>query len=220
MSDPGHIGGPIVIPNGVQVIINWTLPDAKTAHNVLYGSVGGGFAPTTVIAEAIRAALASGAGWTGLAAYLMPACTLTSVSLLDVRTPNNAKVTSTGAAAAGTSAALAMPDECAVCVTLRTAFTGPANRGRMFLPGFAANAMGAAGVVAALCLSAINTWVATIPTTLTGQGITLSIGHPARAEYTGKTGTVHPARPAGLVPVTQIATRDNHWDSQRRRGLR
>lgn len=220
MADPGHIGGPIVIPNGVQVILNWTLPDAKLAHNVLYGSVGGAFTATAAVAEAIRSGLVGSATWTTLAGFMMAGASLTGVSLLDVRTASNAKVTSTGAASPGTSASLAMPDECAVCVTLRTALTGQANRGRIYIPGFASNAMGAAGVIAATCVSAVANWAAIIPTQLTAQGITLSIGHPARAAYTGRTGTLHPARAAGLVPVTQLVVRDNHWDTQRRRGLR
>lgn len=218
--DPGHIAGPVVIPNAVKVMPVWSLTNGKTARNVLYVTVAPGFVPTATIAETIRAAMSSGALWTAVAAFIAPTTTLTRVELQDVRTANNPAVASTGTAVPGTAATGAMPDEVALCVTLRTARTGQANRGRMYIPGFAAGAMAAGGVVAPSLVSAARSWVANFGGIFSAQTMTWVIGQPARAAYTGKTGTQHPARSARTEPVINVEVRDNHWDSQRRRGLK
>lgn len=220
MADPGHIGGPIVIPGCVQVRFRWNLNNGKTARNVMYGQVGGGFVATAAVAEALRAAIAGAGTWTALAAYIAPGTSLAGVDLLDVRSANNALVSSTGAALPGTSAQGAIPEEVAVALTLRTAKTGPAFRGRIFIPGFATNAIGASGVVLAATVTALTNFGAAIPGLLSGQGITMAIGQPARAQYTGTTGTLHPARAATSTQVTSVLCRDNHFDTQRRRGLK
>lgn len=220
MSDPGHIAGPVVIPNAIQMRFRWNLMDGKVAHNVMYGQVGGGFVPTAVIAENLRTAIAGAGTWTALAAYLAPTTSLAGVDLLDVRSSGNAIVSSTGAALPGTSASGAMPDEVCACLTLRTAKTGQSNRGRLFIPGFASNAMGAGGIILAATVTALSNFGAALPGLFLGQSITLSIGNPARNAYvSAKTGRSFGPRAAGLVPVTSVLCRDNHWDTQRRRGL-
>lgn len=221
LADPGHIGGPVVIPNSVKFMIVWNMPDGKVARNVLGMNVAGAFNPTPAAAEAGRAALVGGGTWTALAGFLAPTCSLAAVELLDIRTPNNAVVRSTGAAAPGTSAGTALPSEVAAAATIRTNRAGPGFRGRFYIPGFASNAQGTGDTIAAAAVTAINGWVqntvgaaiAAVP----GQWVLLQ---PARAQYTGSTGTLHPARPAGSVIVTTAICRDNHWDSQRRRGLK
>jgi len=75
-------------------------------------------------------------------------------------------------------------------------------------------------IISPATMTAIQTWANTIVAALAGQGYTLVIGHVARQAYTGSTGTAHPARAAGTVVITSVTVRDNHWDSQRRRGLK
>lgn len=211
----------MVIPNACQVRIRWNLADGKIGVNVLYCSIAAGFQPTTTIAESIRAGLTSGATWTALAAFLATGVSLAGVDLKDVRAANLPYVSSTGASTPGTSASTAMPSEVAAVLSLRTDFTGPANRGRMFIPGWATNAIAAGDVIAAAAVTALSNWGENMrAVVLSGQSMGLSIGHPARAAYTGSSGTQHPARAAGLVTCRSIACRDNHWDTMRRRGLK
>ena len=220
MVDLGHIPGPIVIPNAIQMRFRWSLLDGKVAHNVFYGQVGGGFVATAAIAEALRAGISGAGAWTALAAYIASGASLAGVDLLDVRSVGNAIVSSTGAALPGTSASTALPDEVAAVLTLRTAKTGQGNRGRAFIPGFASNACGASGVILAATVTALSNFGGALPGLFLGQSITMSIGNPARAGYTSpKTGRVFAPRSAGLVTVTSVVCRDNHWDTQRRRGL-
>lgn len=220
LSDPGHLGGPVVIPNAVQIVFNWVVPGGKIGHNVLYGRTGGVPAPTVAQAQSIFAALSSGAQWTAMATQLFTSTQFTGVTLRSVHAANQPIVQSTGAAVSGTGVAQAVPSESAVCVTLRTGLTGPQNRGRLFLTGWCNTAVSSGNLIDPAVVTAVGNWANTITGALSAQGYTWSIGQPARATYVGSTGTIHPPRSANTVPITSAVVRDNRWDSQRRRGLR
>jgi hypothetical protein len=222
LSDPGYINGPKVIPNACMVRLNWQLTDGKVAHNVLYATYNGTPALSTVLAQQVFAAISTGASWTALAAFLIPTSTLTGVTLLDVRSNVGTEFQSTGAPVPGTSTGTALPDEVAAAVKLSTLNRGPSGRGRYYIPGFASNAVGAGGVIAAGCVTAINNWAGNVA----NSGLSAIIGPqvlglPARAAYTSPiTGRNFPARNAQTVALTGVQMKDNHWDSQRRRGLK
>jgi len=220
LSDPGNIGGPVVIPNCMQVVLNWTLASGKVGHNVMYGRAAGIPAPTPAMAQALFAAMTTGAAWTTVASQLAPTTALAGVSLRSVHEGEGAIVSSTGAAVPGVNPGIALPNEMALCVTLRTAKAGPSNRGRVYIPGYAEGTTVAGNMVAASVVSGAGTWVNGFISIFAGQGLTMVIGQKARQAYTGATGTPHPARAAGSEVVTSAVCRDNHWDSQRRRGLR
>jgi len=75
--------------------------------------------------------------------------------------------------------------------------------------------------MAAAAVTALGTWATdSLLQALEDQGYTPVIGQKARAAYTGTTGTQHPARPAGSEVITSATVKDNHWDTQRKRGLR
>lgn len=220
LSDPGAIGGPVVIPQCAQIVIQWNLTDGKQAHQVLVGRYSGSFAGSPTQAQAILTALTTGAAWTALAPFMNPAAGIGAVTIRDVNTANQAIISSTAPGPPGTGSGSALPDEVAVALTLRTALAGRANRGRSYVPNWNTSALGAGNVVAAGAVTALSNWGATYLTALSANGYTLVIGQKARAAYMGSTGTNHPARPAGSVPVTQVICRDNHWDTQKRRGLK
>jgi hypothetical protein len=220
MSDPGEIGGPVVIPNCTQVVLNWTLADGKSAHNVMYGRSAGVPNPTVAMADAIFAALGTGAQAVALLASIATTCAMSGVTLRSVHTANLPMIASTAAAKPGTDATIALPNEVAAVVTLRTALTGPQNRGRLFIPGFASDTIGVGNVISPATVTALQNWANTIIAALSGQALTLVIGQRARQAYTGITGTAHPERQAGSQVVTSTPVRDNHWDTVRRRGLR
>lgn len=220
LSDPGHIGGPVIVPQCAQIVIRWALTDGKFGNNILYGRYSGGFAGTVAQANAIMSGLSTGAQWTALATFMGTLGGLFGVTIRNVSVANQPVISSTNANVPGTTTGTALPDETAATITLRTAFTGPQNRGRMFIPNWASNAIGAGGVIAPAAVTALQNWANTIPGVLSGQGYTWVIGQPARAAYVGSTGTSHPARAATSQAVTSQPVRDNHWDSSRRRGLK
>lgn len=220
LSDPGALPGKQVIPNGIMVRLDWSLVDGKTAHNVLCGVAAGGFTPTPAIAEAGRAALVTGAAWTTLAGFFATQTQLAAVTLRDLRVIDQPFISSTGAATPGTSASTALPSESALVITIRTAKVGQAGRGRIYIPGWATNAIGTQDTVAAAAVTALQNWTTNIFNCFAAMSLTPALRLPARNAYTGSTGTAHPARTAGTQNWTQLLVRDNHWDSQRRRGLR
>jgi len=220
LSDPGHIGGPVIIPNCVQFHIVWNLADGKQGRNILGMSVGGSYNATAAQAEAGRAALVQGTNWSALAGFLAPTVSLAAVELRDMRTAGNPLVQSTGAATPGTSAGTALPSEVAAVMTIRTAKSGQQNRGRIYIPGWASNAVGVGDIIAAAAVTALLNFGNNIGSAITAAGGSWVLMQPARQAYTGSTGTQHPARAAGTTPVTSAPVRDNHWDTQRRRGLK
>lgn len=221
LSDPGVIGGPVVVPEAIRVMIVFTLTDGKTARMILCGRAAPAFAPTPTIAEAIRAALVAGATWTALNAHLSPTGALARVDLQDIRSAGQPVVSSTGAAVVGASTGVALPDETAACLTFRTALVGAGHRGRAYFPNWATTALATGNVIASAAFNALANWgQSNIASAMTAGGLVHALALPARAAYTGSTGTSHPARAAHVENVTFVTVRDNHWDSQRRRGLK
>jgi hypothetical protein len=218
--DPGAIGGPKVIPNAAEITLFWVLGSGKTGHNVLTGRYSGTYSGSAAQANAIMTALTTGSAWSTLAGFIAPTASLGGLSLRDLNQPNQPLIANTTGGGAGTSTGTELPNEVSAVITTRTAFTGPANRGRVYVPGWATNALGTGNQMAAPAKTALATWASTIAGALSGSGYTWCIGHQARAAYTGSGGTQHPARVAGTVPITTVEVRDGHWDSQRRRGLR
>lgn len=222
LSDPGHIAGPVVVPSCMRVIIGWTTASGKGAKNILTARYTGTFPGTQTMANTIMTGLTTGGPWTAnLQGDLATTTALASVALLDINTPNNTPVTSNLAAVPGTAAGTEMPDEAAIVVTLRTPKTGPQNRGRMYLVGFTSAAVGAGNIINAPVVTHVQTWAGNIFNVLTSSGLSWQIAQPARAAYTSPTtGREFPARSATSITVTTVLVRDNHWDSQRRRGLK
>lgn len=220
LSDPGVIGGPKVIPNAAIMSIVWTLADGKQARNLVGMSVAGGYAPSVTLANAAKSALTAGTQWTALAAFIAPTVTLTRVELQFIGVANQVPVSSDSAAVPGTSSGTAMPSEIAAVLTLKTNTTGPGGRGRWYIPGWSTTAIGTGDVIAAGAVTALINWTTNLVNAANAAQGSIVLLRPARAAYTGTTGTQHPARPAGFLPFTNIIVRDNHWDSQRRRGLK
>lgn len=220
LSDPGAIKGPVVIPQAAQIVITWAQDDGTSAHNVLYGRYSGAFSGTVAQMNSLMTALTTGAAWTAFAATMTTNSSFFSVSVRDVNTANLPIISSTNPAVFGTAAGTALPTEVAAVGTLRTDRVGPRYRGRIYLTNFATNAMGAGNVIAATAVTAINNWLATIAGAFTANGYTWVLGLRARAAYTGVSGAFHPARDAETRQISLASLRDNHWDSQRRRGLR
>ena len=221
LSDPGAIGGPYIVPQCARISLFFNQESGKAGKIILVGRYAGGFAGTPAQAQSILTALNTGAQWTALAAFLPTSTALNNVGIQNVAIAGQPVITATtGGGGAGTSASPSLPNEVAAVITKRTALVGKANRGRMYFPGWATNALGAGNVIAAAAVTALQNWANTVNAALSAQGYTHVIGQPARNAYTGSTGTPHPARAATSVDVTALQVRDNHWDSQRRRGLK
>lgn len=220
LSDPGAVGGDFIMPNGINVIIRYTLTDGKQANNILWAQVASAFAITPTICDNLFAAITTGAAWVAFAAVISTTTSVSAVLMRDRRQLGLLPISSTIAARAGTNAGIALPNEVALVGTIRTDKGGPGGRGRIYVPGFAVDQVTAANAVAPGCMTAVQNWLALINSAMSGGGMVLSLGLGPRQAYTGITGTQHPARTPQMLPVRNIVVRDNHWDSQRRRGLK
>ena len=218
-TDPGRIPGPVVIDNCCQVILDYSLPNGKLAHNILHARVQPSFAATTGIANPIMNAMV--AAWSaagGLGSQCAASTTFQAVSLRDVRVANMPLVTSTVASVVGTDPGIALASQIALVITLRTANAGRAFRGRVYIPGWGVVAQGGGTMASAAAGTAAHAWIVAVQSALNAQSMVLAIGQPARQQYTSPvTGRTIPARVSGVADVTQIILRDNTFDTQRRR---
>jgi hypothetical protein len=218
-TDPGHIAGPVVIPNCAQVRLFWLLGNGKTATNVLHGSYTATFNPSVSMANALMASCVAGLTSSALAGQLHNSTSLFAVGLRDISAAHTTEYISTSAAGPGTGTGTALPPQTAFVVTLRTGTAGQGGRGRVYLPGYASSADVGNGTANSTVTTASPQFITTVSAGMNALTTPLAfcLARPARAAYTGKTGTAHAARQAGTLPITAIVAENVVWDTQRRR---
>lgn len=221
LSDPGHDPSPKPIPQCMEVRFDYALPDSKTAHNVLHARYPSAYPGSVAMANTIKAAWSQLFGTSGLNNNISTQVTLAGVSLRDLGVLNAVYITSTGAASAiGIDPSQAMPAEVAAVLTERTPISGPGGRGRIYIGGFTPVAIGPGNTISASCVAQLTSFANGISGVFTASSVTQCLALPSRVAYTGTTGRQHPARAAQTADVIATVVRDNHWDSQRRRGLK
>jgi hypothetical protein len=224
-SDPGHIFGPVFIPNCAAIRLVWTLVNGKQASNVLHASFSTPPPNTQVFINGLFTAISSGFTSSGLAAVVHSGVHLAFVGLRDLTeiSPGvgHGEIVSNLAAVPGTApAADPLPANISFVVSLKTGLAGQANRGRVYVTGFTEGGNDPGGNASIAVSNAATAFIANVSSDLTTNALSMCIAHPARNGYTGDTGAVHPARQAGTVLVTNIVSLNNVWDSTRLRQLR
>lgn len=221
LKDPGHDPNKSPIPACMEVRIDYSLPDAKTGHNVLHARFPGAYPGTTTLANALKAGFASLFSSSGMSPVLSTNLFIVAVALRDLSVLNQLYILSnTASSAIGTDAGQPLPVEVAAVLTERTAISGPGGRGRIYIPGFTAGSLGTGNVIGATAVTALGQLAAGLPGVFSAQSLTMCLALPSRIGYTGSTGRVHPPRTAQTADIVRVELRDNHWDSQRRRGLK
>lgn len=220
LADLGLIAGQKIVTNCATVTLRFNLASGKVGHVVLGGRYTPPFAVTVAQTQAVFAALSTGGAWTTLATFLSPQTTFAGVDIRNIHLKDQPIISSTGAAVPGTSTGTDMPNEIALAISLKTGLTGPRYRGRAYIPGWATNSLGTTNLVAAGAVNALGSWAGTIQAALAQASLVWCLALPARNAYTSpKTGTHFDARPAETPSITQTVV-NNHWDTQRRRGLK
>lgn len=212
------VPGPVVIPNCAQVSITW-LQNSMVIMNVLHGNLTAAGPLNPNIAETIFSALKANAATTTWLTHVTTGMSLTGVRVKDLRAANNPTLLSTGVAVLGTGAGAAVPQDCALAVTLRTAFSGKGYVGRAYLGGLTVTDLAdsrhwASGVQT----PAIN-FMNAINSAMTASGLPWVL---AQRQLAGNPDPAAPPsqqqpRPAGVVPITAANLTDLRVDSQRRR---
>jgi hypothetical protein len=88
----------------------------------------------------------------------------------------------------------------------------------VYLPGFSVAADTGTGVISTPCQLALNNLGTDWMANLLAASLTACVAKPARQEYLGTTGALHPARGSSTIDVSSYTCRDTEWDTQRRRG--
>jgi hypothetical protein len=218
--DPGHDPSSVTIPQCMEVRWFYQLDDGKTGRIITHASYAGSYPGSVTLANSLFTDLSTSGPYALLNIYFNTQGSWAGIELRDLNAANQGIIQSDAPAIAGNGTGSPLPDEVAAVATLRTALTGQQNRGRMYFPNWNTLALGAGNTIAPDAVNSLQSFINNIPVHYTANGIEMAIGHFHRLSYTGSTGRVHPERPAGTVPVTQIVVRDNHWDTQRRRGRR
>src|SRR5262249_36168648 len=108
------------------------------------------------------------------------------------------------------------PHSVAAVVTLRTAQAGRKFRGRCYIPGFTEVANDANGHMTVAMKTAMDSFSAGLVGAANQNGTQLGVLHRPTAFDDGTGLPISPGL-GFITPVTQAVTRDDIWDSQRRR---
>ena len=220
--DLGRIPGPVFIDNAAAIKLHWILPNNKAATNVLHVRYTSAPAMTEAFVNGLQTDANTALTSSGLLSALDTETQLTAVSIRNLaQDPSGAGFAENRSNAAGVSGTAVggqpMPHQIAFVVSLKTGFSGQANRGRVYIPGWNSGASDSEGdCQQAHAVNAVE-FIQNFRTSLAGRGLTLAIAQPARKAYEGWTGTLHAARTARLKDVTSVTYLNLHWDTIRLR---
>lgn len=207
---------PLVIPNAAMLKLRW----ANTGNqwlNVL-GVVGNPTLPPidATVAEAIFAAIKASTFMPAFLGCLAQSTIFQGISLRDISVANRFEFQSTGASTFGTSTTDALPLSVASVVTLRTALAGKSFRGRVYLSGFAELCNDATGRADTQSQVSSVDFINAVNTALQAHAMRLAVlSRPFAAKTIPQ--KIIPSRGGGVQAMTAAESRNNKWESQRRR---
>ena len=206
----------VVVTNAGFCRLIWTQGGVPYAVNVLgiqnTATVTITQTLTNTVGTAIKASLAS----SQLNAQLGPTIALSQIGLRSIHVANQPEFLDSGSPAPGTATGDVLPPQVSLCVTLRTALAGRSFRGRVFLPGFAESANGAAGAANAAVGTAAAAFLNAVNNNLSTSGLQMAIvSRPVH----DAAGAVIRAGFVTAVITGGIVVRDLVWDTQRRRAI-
>lgn len=208
--------GAVVIPNCVETKILWTI-GSRTFSNIFHGQSAAGVAATDANAQAIMSGLSTQFTSSGWSAMVHPSVSLFAVELKSLHTANLVQHVSTGAAVPGAATGAGAPMNVALVVTLRTANSGRAFRGRSYLGGLADIALSNMLDTSAAANTAAAAFVTGLMTVMAAASLPMCVAQRALQAGTDIKGNPLPARAANVVPVTLAQVINPRVDSQRRR---
>jgi hypothetical protein len=215
-TDGGRIPGPAAVPNVIEIACTVILPNQKTSRMTFHGAYATTPPAMATLAGALWTSLSTAWG-SNLGALMATSTSFTNVFVRDMTNVTNPVFQGTGTAVAGTGAGAAMPVNNALVMTENVNQRGRGSKGRVYLGGWIVTADAGAGLATAAAQTAINNFGTAVANAINAQTLTPCVAQPARQQYQGVTGTVHPARGASHVAVTSYVCRDLIWDTQRRR---
>lgn len=200
----------LVVADCVEGAFTITL-GSRVAHVVQHWRIPAGTPVTPALADAIFSPVA--ASWVStIGAQCSTDTVLQNLQLRDLRTAGMALVSSTAAGGAGTAVGDRLPNQIAICLTMRTARAGKAFRGRNYWPGLSESASAPGGVLTAGAHTSILAFCNGYLTAANRNGCQLVVMHRPLFGIDGSI-TV----PGSIENATAIVLRDDVLDTQRRR---
>jgi hypothetical protein len=220
LSDPGHSPGQHPIPQCMEITIGWTQDDAVKASNVLHARYVGVYPGSIGMAQTLLNAFQTTYN-ASIIGFQATTGSLDTVSLRDLNAISQPEIIATLTPVAGAGTGTPLPCEVAAVMTEISDIASRSGRGRIYVPNWDSGALGAGNVINSGAVTALQTFGTGIRSDINAvANLFMCLALPPRLAYTGVSGAAHPARDAGTVDVTSVVVRDNHWDSQRRRGLK
>lgn len=158
------------MPTMTQNVLQWALPAGDIAQSSLWVYYGGG--PTTAQAHtAFKTAWVdsfwpSGAGGGKPLFHSGVVLNQVETRVVNITTGKVITTAKTSYSRAGTGATGSSPNECSICMTLRTALAGPSNRGRAYMPPPATAVLDSVGNILSASVSTLVTAFATATTAM------------------------------------------------------
>jgi hypothetical protein len=217
-----------VIANTVQVRLLWVL-SGQGAMNVLHAIKVGSVTVNQALADTLGVAIKS-AFVSNLGTQMNTSVGLVRVGVRDLSTANQAEFLDSNATSAGTGLGDSLPQQTAVCVTLRTALSGKSFRGRVYLGGFSEAENDPGGNSLQAVSTASVAFMTAVSNALIASSMNLAVASRPAEAYTITKFTQHSdgttstdtigrgaARAGQSNRVTSLSVRDLRWESQRRR---
>lgn len=210
------MAGFIASPNTIRVLIHWNI-HGRPQLNVLHAEylLAGPLSPT--IAQNIWNTVSASLSSTTYNSLLATSTQLAAIGVLDLRSPSLPEIKSTGTAVPGTGAGNPVPDASSAVLTLRTALTGRAHRGRIYTLGWIATTVDPAGLIVAGAPPVAIAWYQSVQNAMAAQSANLAIRSTAKPDRPAHDGSTLPSKPYEITRVTSIESRDLIWDTNRRR---
>ena len=217
--DGGHIKGAANVPSVVEIRQIISTPDGVAASNTFHGFYTGAAPNIATVAAALFTSL-SNAWVVNLGPHMDSATVFERVECRDMTDHTLPVFIGTGTPVAGGDATGTLPGEMAAVLTENVNVRGKGAKGRVYLGGWGATANATGGVISAPTVAAINAYGTAVFNAITAQALTPCVAKVHRQQYISLTGATLQDRPAGHANVLTYTSRDNHWDSQRKRGLK
>jgi len=215
--DGGRIPGAQAVPQCVEVRMWFTHPTTKIFTCTLHGRNSGSFNPSIATANNLYIAMEA-AFHTRLNTYMAVGLRFDAITVRDMTDPTFPEFRSNAASTAEGAGPTALPADVSAVLTENLVSRGRGQKGRCYLAGWATSADTGTGQILAATQTALNQLGTDWMANMLAASLVTCVPKPARQEYIGLTGALHPARDAGTIDVSSLTCRDTEWDTQRRRG--
>lgn len=208
---------PLRVTNAGIVKVHWDDGGGVFTQNV-FGIMGTAQVPVDqAMADALNTAIKSAYPSSGLAAVCAATHSLDHVSVKSIDQENLTEFEGASSSNPGTGVGDELPRSVACVVTLRTAFSGKQNRGRVFIGGFTEAENSTTSTIDAAAIQGALNFVGQVQNAINARGIQMAIvSRPLWQEQEPPLSDIQ-VRAGHVNPVTSMGVRNSIWGSQRNR---